>query len=67
MLCYIYVVLCCHQCAAPSAPLCSGSSPSGVESEYPSSGGGATGGRTRTLPANRKAGDGHVSQSRGSS
>lgn len=51
-----HVVLCEHQSAVPSAPLCSGSSPSGVGSEYLSSGGGATGGRTRTLPANRKAG-----------
>lgn len=40
----------------PSAPLCSGSSPSGVGSGCPSSGGGGTAGRTRTPPADRKSG-----------
>lgn len=42
--------------AVPWAPLCSESSPSGVGSGYLSSGGGGTGGRTHTLPANSKAG-----------
>lgn len=43
-----------HQFPVPWSPLCSESFPSGVGSGCLSSGGGVTGGRTRTLPANKK-------------
>lgn len=48
--------------SVPSAPLYSGSFPSGVESGCRSSVWGGTGGRTRTLPANERSGDRLVSQ-----
>lgn len=64
--CSDMTVMCFHASPVPSAPLCSESFPSGVGSGCLSSGGGGTAGRTRTLPANRKPGDRHVSQSRGS-
>lgn len=54
-------------CTVPSPPPCSESFPSGVGSGCPSSGGGGTAGRTRTLPANMQPGGTYVSQSGGSS
>lgn len=53
---HLSVCLIWSKLAVPWAPLCSESSPSGVGSGYLSSGGGGTGGRTHTLPANSKAG-----------